>query len=195
MVAKPISNPLSFSPSLHVVVSPSKLISLAGGSWTTMRPLVEEAVDIAIKENSISCKIPSSSSYPPLIGSEQDIYSTMEILQSHFNLDEDIACHLAHNYGNRSLEIAHICEQGFGQRLSQKFPYVEAEVIYSVRFEYTQTPLDFILRRIPLGIIDKNSSQVALPRIVELMGEEFKWTESKQQKELIFAKKELSINR
>ena len=42
--------------------------------------------------------------------------------------------------------------------LHPKYPYLKAEVVWAVRFEYAQKPMDFLSRRIRLGQVRKLSS-------------------------------------
>lgn len=51
---------------------------------------------------------------------------------------------------------------------------------YAVR-EYACTAVDIIARRTRLSFCNVHAAQEALPRIVEIMAEELKWSKAKQQ--------------
>lgn len=44
----------------------------------------------------------------------------------------DIAKHLAHNYGDKAVLIAELARKGYGRRIVEELPFLEAEVVYSV---------------------------------------------------------------
>lgn len=51
---------------------------------------------------------------------------------------------------------------------------------YGVR-EYAMTAIDMIARRLRLAFLNVQATQEALPDIVEIMGEELKWSESEYE--------------
>ncbi|MCV4754011.1 hypothetical protein OFC37_31605, partial [Escherichia coli] len=64
---------------------------------------------------------------------------------------------------------------GYGERLAAAWPYLEAEVVYSTRFEMAHTPLDILARRTRLAFLDTLAALAAVPRVSELMGRELGW--------------------
>lgn len=52
---------------------------------------------------------------------------------------------------------------------------IEAEVLYAIRNEYAQTPLDILARRTRLAFLNSRAALEALPRVVEIMGDELGW--------------------
>ena len=67
-----------------------------------------------------------------------------------------------------------------GVRLHQEFPYIEAEVKYAVK-EYARSAIDVIARRTRISFLNVLAAEEALPRIVEIMGDELKWSKQKRQ--------------
>jgi glycerol-3-phosphate dehydrogenase len=70
-----------------------------------------------------------------------------------------------------------------GQRLHPEFPYIEAEVRYAIK-EYAATAVDVIARRLRLSFLNVQAAEEALPRIIEIMGEELKWSSKEKAKQM-----------
>jgi glycerol-3-phosphate dehydrogenase len=84
--------------------------------------------------------------------------------------------------------VLHISRQelgvlGRGGRLVPGYPYLEAEVLYAVRYEWAVYADDVIARRTRLAFLNKNAALRAIPRVVELMAGELGWDEDRQQEE------------
>lgn len=54
------------------------------------------------------------------------------------------------------------------------------QVLYAVK-EYACTAIDVVARRTRLGFLNVQAAEEALPRIVELMARELKWSEQKKK--------------
>lgn len=63
---------------------------------------------------------------------------------------------------------------------------------YAVRHEYAQTAVDVIARRCRLSFLNAQAAFRALPRVVEIMAEDLKWSRSRQQAEVERATKFLA---
>lgn len=50
------------------------------------------------------------------------------------------------------------------------------QVVYAARHEMCHSAVDFLARRSRLAFLDVAAARVALPRVVELMGKELKWS-------------------
>ena len=66
-----------------------------------------------------------------------------------------------------------------GKRLSQEFPYIEADVKWAVK-EYACTVVDVLARRTSLAFLNVQSAEDVLPRVVDIMAQELGW--SKKEK-------------
>jgi glycerol-3-phosphate dehydrogenase len=64
--------------------------------------------------------------------------------------------------------------------------------VYAARAEYCQTAVDFLARRTRLAFLDIKAAEEALPRVVELLGAELKWSFMRRRREISDAKKFLS---
>ncbi|HCU25889.1 MAG TPA: glycerol-3-phosphate dehydrogenase [Deltaproteobacteria bacterium] len=169
----------------HVIhVSDSRLLTITGGKWTTYRKMALDAVDHAVKIAGLPALGPSRSEVVPLRGAEGYSEALPEQLVRRFGLNEDIARHLAKAYGSKAAEIAELAGEGWEHRLAAPHPYLEAEVIYAIRQELGTTATDVLARRMRLAFLDIAAARNALPRTVEIMGQELGWDIKRQHEEI-----------
>ncbi|KAE8348318.1 FAD dependent oxidoreductase-domain-containing protein [Aspergillus coremiiformis] len=197
----------------HLIsVSPSGLLTCAGGKWTTYRQMAEEAVDEAIGifglESRHVLQVPDISGVGGsglvadgavldgscqthqvrLIGAHGYSKTLFINLIQHFGLETDVAQHLTQSYGDRAWQVAALSSPTNarfpvrGQRISALYPFIDGEVRYAVRHEYAQTAVDVIARRTRLAFLNAEAALEALPRIIDLMSEELNW--GSQRKDL-----------
>ena len=58
-------------------------------------------------------------------------------------------------------------------------------MLYSVQSEMAVKPNDVICRRVPVSFIDQKATQeVILPKVIEIMATELKWSAERKAKEL-----------
>ncbi len=70
-------------------------------------------------------------------------------------MPRDIAKHLIRQYGTASLRIVEIGKiRDSMARVHADYPFIEAEVQYSVQSEMAVKPNDVICRRVPVSFID-----------------------------------------
>jgi glycerol-3-phosphate dehydrogenase len=195
----------------HLIsVSPSGLLTCAGGKWTTYRQMAEEAVDEAVKQFSLSTD--HQIQKPDISGSGMAIdgefldgsckthqvrlvgahgfSKTLFInLIQHFGLETDVAQHLTQSYGDRAWEVAALSTPTHarfpvrGSRLSPLYPFIDGEVRYAVRNEYAQTAVDVLARRTRLAFLNAQAAKEALPTIINLMAEELNWDHKRKSLE------------
>ncbi|KAG6173781.1 hypothetical protein E4U51_004458 [Claviceps purpurea] len=185
-----------------VTVSPSGLLTCAGGKWTTYRQMAQDAVDDAIQTFNLrprSVALPDISGYnlaesltdgscktqsTPVLGSHG--FSTglpAQLIEMYPHLDNDIAYHLATNYGDRAWAVLSSSPESATSRLSPSFPFIEAELRHAVRSEAACTAADVISRRTRLAFLDVHAALGALPRVIDVLGEELGWTEARKKAE------------
>ena len=175
----------------HMInVSASGLLTIAGGKWTTYREMSEQTVDEAIKVFDLKPKRGCVTKQTRLLGSH-GWSSTMYVkLLQRYGLETEVARHLASTYGDRAWSVCSITEPTgkrwpvHGVRIDPLYPYIEAEVRYTVRSEYAATAVDFLARRSRLSFLNTESAALALPRVIEIMSEELGWDKSRQASEL-----------
>ncbi|KAG0646046.1 Glycerol-3-phosphate dehydrogenase [Hyphodiscus hymeniophilus] len=195
----------------HLInVSPSGLLTCAGGKWTTYRQMAEECVDEALKEFKLQPKpYPNA---PDVSGTEMiddgahldgtcqthqvklvgahGFSKTLFInLIQHFGVETDVAKHLTESYGDRAWTVAALSaptEQRFpvrGERISTLYPFVDGEVRYAVRHEYAQTAVDVLARRTRLAFLNAQAALEALPKVIDIMAAELKWDSKRKETE------------
>jgi glycerol-3-phosphate dehydrogenase len=195
----------------HLInVSPSGLLTCAGGKWTTYRQMAEECVDEAIKQFKLQPK-----PYP----NAPDVSGTMTVddgahldgtcqthrvkllgahgfsktlfinLIQHFGVETDVAKHLIESYGDRAWTVAALSaptEKRFPvrcEKISALYPFVDGEVRYAVRHEYAQTAADVLARRTRLAFLNAQAALEALPRVIDIMAMELKWDSKRKETE------------
>lgn len=174
----------------HVVeVSPSGLVTIAGGKWTTYRSMAVDALDAAIE----ACNLdpPQKSQTDGMIldgGYEWTPNHYISVAQS-YGLESEVARHLSHTYGDRAVEVAKLAAVTgkrypvISKRLVEDFPYIEAEVKYACK-EYACKAVDVIARRTRLAFLNVDAALEALPRVLEIMQVELGWSDEKKQAEM-----------
>mmetsp|Transcript_1276 Transcript_1276/g.3053 ORF Transcript_1276/g.3053 Transcript_1276/m.3053 type:complete len:462 (-) Transcript_1276:265-1650(-) len=176
----------------HVVsVGSDGLVTITGGKWTTYRKMAEEVVDTAVGTGRLPQAGPSGTEHLKLLGAPGwDRAMHARIAQNYTvphrpgAIDTQVAEHLSHAYGDRALMITRIAEdRKLGRRLVRGHPVIEAEVVYAVQSEYATTAIDFLANRCRLAFLDTAACRQAIPRVVELMGEELKWSRSRRAAE------------
>ncbi|KAK2584210.1 hypothetical protein KPH14_006630 [Odynerus spinipes] len=173
----------------HIVhVSPTKLITIAGGKWTTYRSMAQETIDAAIK----ACDLKPTRDCQTeglLLEGAHGWTPTMYIrLVQDFGLECETAQHLAKSYGDRAFAVAKMASLTgkrwpiIGKKIHPEFPYIDAEIRYGVR-EYARTAIDMIARRLRLAFLNVQAAQEALPSIIDIMAEELNWSEEEKSKQ------------
>ena len=169
----------------HVInISPSKLLTIAGGKWTTYRKMALDTVDEAVKLGNLGPQQPSQTETLMLVGAKDYSSAGTGALQERFGLELDVASHLNGAYGDQAFRVAELAADGFGARLAPQHPYLEAEVVYAARFEGAHTLTDVLARRLRLGFLDRAATQDALPRVAKLLGDVLGWDDARREEEM-----------
>ncbi|KAH8685458.1 FAD dependent oxidoreductase-domain-containing protein [Tricladium varicosporioides] len=195
----------------HLInISPSGLLTCAGGKWTTYRQMAEEAVDEAVSHFKLQTQPVRNA--PDVSGTEliddgarldgscqthqvklvgaHGFSKTLFInLIQHFGVETDVAKHLTESYGDRAWTVAALSsptEKRFpvrGERISPLYPFIDGEVRYAVRHEYAQTAVDVIARRTRLAFLNAQAALEALPKVIDIMAGELKWDNKRKEVE------------
>ncbi|XP_065182333.1 glycerol-3-phosphate dehydrogenase, mitochondrial-like [Sycon ciliatum] len=192
LVSDPSSkNTASLSRNHVIDVSDSRLITIAGGKWTTYRSMAKDTVDRAVKVcKDLKPKRESATDGMTLHGGHGYTPLLSICLAQDYGLDGEVSEHLCESYGDRALEVAKLASLTgcrwpvVGRRLVNEFPYIEAEVRYAVRQEMALTAIDVIANRLRIAFLNVQAAQEVLPRVVDLMAEELKWNKAQKQAQL-----------
>jgi glycerol-3-phosphate dehydrogenase len=93
------------------------------------------------------------------------------------------------NYGDRAWTVCSYIQQSseqwphHGIKISPQYPFIEAEIRYSIHHEYAQTAIDFLSRRSRLSFLNSRAALDALPRVIDVMAQELKWDSKRKQRE------------
>lgn len=145
------------SRSHKVFVSPSQLITVIGGKWTTYRQMGEDVVNQVAKllETSVG-------------------HSITENLAIHGSTNAiDFSQHW-HVYGSDLAQIQEIMEENpeWATPIHRELPYTQAEVIWAVRNEMARTIEDVLARRTRALFLHARVSLEMAPLVVQLMANE-----------------------
>lgn len=178
----------------HIIqISPSGLLTIVGGKWTTYRKMAQDAVDHAIQACGLTRSRGCRTAQLPLVGAELFDPQGESTLMQHYALDADVAHHLHHSYGDRATRVADLAGAGLAARLHPDHPFIEAEVVYATRHEFAQRALDVLVRRTALALLDIAAAQAAVPRVVELMATELGWDQQRRHEEIALAGYRLKV--
>ncbi len=145
------------SRSHKIIVSDHDLITITGGKWTSYRRMAEDTIDRAIK-----------------LGKLEKRKCRTRTLRIHgYRPDPDLSDHM-YVYGSDEPAIAELIEQNpaLGERLSEKYGYTAAEVVWAVREEMARTVEDVLARRVRMLFVDAREAQAAARRTAEIMAAE-----------------------
>lgn len=186
----------------HVIsVSPTGLLTISGGKWTTYRKMSSDVVDTLLRDTDFGKPLREcSTENQQLLGaSGWDSSLFMHIIQNYYRvkhttgqahrapMNSDIAQHLSRSYGVRACKVAELATQGYGKRLAHGHPYIEAEVVYSVQNEFALTAVDVLARRLRLAFLDADGAHQALPRTLDIMADLLHWSDAQKDAERVAA--------
>jgi glycerol-3-phosphate dehydrogenase len=184
----------------HIVeTSPSGMVSILGGKWTTYRRMAQDAVDELAKSiKDLPPTGPSITQHRQLLGADRAgvvvhrRYDRIAItLRETYGFDKEVANHLVANYGTRALQVAEIAKGSptLFERISQRYPFIKAEVVFAADHEYARTITDILARRTRLGFLNADEAQQAIPVVADLMTTRLGWSSSKRTAEIAAATK------
>ena len=173
----------------HVIEdSPNGLLSIAGGKWTTYRKMSLDTVDHAFKQFDLAAPKPTCQTEQlPILGSTNyNEKGDLELIEN-YDFAPDIAAYLNRTYGDQAAQVAKLAQEGYGARLVENHPVLEAEILYAARFELAERVIDVLARRTPLALLDTEAAKQAAPRVLEIMAEELEWDEQRcaEEKQLV----------
>jgi glycerol-3-phosphate dehydrogenase len=151
------NEPSARSREFQVLSSPSGLLTVAGGKFTTYRHMAEVITDTIMQR--LGRRRPCRTRSFRLEGTPDIPWEAFEgsarrRLQAAHGLDDAAARHLLRRYGRKAREVAAILERDpkLGERVLPEEPDLLAEFVYQREQEMAVTPADFLLRRTRLGL-------------------------------------------
>jgi len=165
------------SRSHKITISPTGLLSITGGKWTTYRKMGEDVIEKAILIGGFKEK-PSVTANMPIHGYAK-------------NFDE---ADLLHYYGSDRDKIKALTlkDKDLAEPLVEGFPYTKAEVVWAVREEMARTVEDFLARRSRFLLLDARKSMEAAPMVAKIIADELgfrrRWQREQVEKYTALAK-------
>ena len=153
----------------------SGLISIIGGKWTTYRKMAEQLVDHVCKAQKRE-KEKCITKELKLIGSKK--------LDKNFlskDVNEETNAYLLSQYGDRIEKVLSSVEKL--EYLKEGEPYTNAELIYCIKEEFVKKPMDFIVRRSNVALINKKVAFDILDKVLSIMEVELSWDKDRTLKE------------
>ncbi len=129
-----------------LVISPSGLVTITGGKWTTYRKMAEDAIDNAVfisKQEKKAC-ITHNLAIGNIIDREKAI---MDMISNNISL---------------------------GEKIHPNHDHTKAELIYAVQHEMAVTIEDILARRTRLLFLDAKAAIEAAPAVASLIATELK---------------------
>jgi glycerol-3-phosphate dehydrogenase len=156
----------------------TNLVSLLGGKWTTYRLMAKDAIDQI--DALFGKKNDCTTAEHILAGGDNYDFESWKKLKTLFSLPDDVCKHLVKKYGSRAQDLCALTMESpeLKEALHPDYPYIKAEVIYTVRQEMVITPRDFLARRIRMEITDWRAALECLPVVAQLMSGELGWNDA-----------------
>ena len=144
------------SRSHKIIVSDHDLITITGGKWTSYRRMAEDTVDKAIEMGKIAKRK----------------CVTRKLKVHGWRPNPNLADHM-YVYGSDEPQIRAMIKQNpaLGEKLSEKYGYTVAEVLWAMDHEMAQTLEDVLARRVRLLFVDAREAQAVAPRVATIMAE------------------------
>lgn len=152
------------SRSHKIIVSPHKLITITGGKWTTYRKMAEDTVDKSMELGLVP--------HRECVTEKYKIHG--------YRPNPDLTNHL-YVYGSDRESIEDLMKENpeMAHKLSPKYDYTVAEVVWAVRQEMARTVEDVLARRVRLLFLDARVAIEVAPQVAAVMatelGKDQKW--------------------
>ena len=157
------------SRSHKIDISPSGLISILGGKWTTYRKIAEDAINTAISINKLKKK-KCKTERTKLFGFKRNVSWSDPM----------------HVYGSLKKKVESLGGINDNKSLSNKF-YISNNIIeWSIIHEMALTVEDILARRTRCVFLDSKESQRIAPivaqKMADVLGEDDKWIDAELKK-------------
>ena len=159
------------------VDSASGLISIMGGKWTTHRAMAEDTIDRVQQALGVP-RTDSKTRKHVLYGGESFTDDYWERLSQKHGFSEATARHLSSKFGTAAEDVLLMTSENADlmQPILAGYPSIQAEVVYSVRYEMAVTIDDVLARRIGLQLFSWRNAIQAAPTVGLLLAKEIGWS-------------------
>lgn len=140
-----------------IIVSEHNLLTVTGGKWTTYRRMAQDTLDKAIELGLLESRPCRTASFrihgyrpSPDLSNPRYVYGS----------DEPALLALTAE------------NEAYAERISDKYAYTVAEVVWAVRHEMARTVEDVLGRRVRLLFVDAREASKAAPLVARVMASE-----------------------
>lgn len=153
------SNTSKLSRDHTILISPSRLLTVTGGKWTTYRRMAQDVINQAERVAGLDSR-PCPTAHFPIHG-----WTRQPDTQTHLQI-----------YGTDAPAIRDLITRmpSLARLLHPDLPFQEAEVLWHVRNEMARTVEDVLARRLRMLLLHARASKDAASRVAEIMAEELK---------------------
>lgn len=157
------------SRSHKMIVSPSGLVTITGGKWTTYRKMAEETVDTAVRTNKLpfrECRTKN--------------------LKIHGYLENPDTNDRMYIYGSDLDAIMKMLNENpaYAERLDGSTDFTVGEVVWAARREMARTIDDVLARRVRVLYLDARASIAMAPRVASVLAAELGRDKSWEQEQV-----------
>lgn len=165
LVAPPGGKTVEVKRNHEIRSDPDGLVTVVGGKLTTSRLMAEQTIDAAQK----------------VLGERRRARTRRATLLGGAGYDAEatvasggLAAHLGERYGTESSFVSALIveDPALAKPIVPGLPYLEAEVVYSARYELARSVDDVLSRRTRARIMARDASARAAGRVGELLGRE-----------------------
>ena len=150
--------PSARSREFRIFNSPTGLLSVAGGKYTTFRSMAETITDRIVER--LGRRLPCKTRMFPLDGAPllpwtKFVSAAIASLVTRHDLSESAARHLVYRYGSHADEVAAYLERqpALAAQVVEGEPDLKVEFAYQQDHEMAILPADYLLRRTRLGLV------------------------------------------
>ncbi|MDR1864908.1 MAG: glycerol-3-phosphate dehydrogenase/oxidase [Bacteroidales bacterium] len=165
------------SRSHKLIASPSGLITITGGKWTTYRQMAQETVDLGIKIAGLPKK--------KCVTKEMKIHGYRE------TSDRSNCLYVYGSDGDKILALQ-AEKPEYAEKLHPDLDFTVAQVLWAVRQEMAMTPDDVLARRIRALYLDARAAMEIAPKVAAIMAKEMNkdeaWIKAQTEEFIALAK-------
>lgn len=140
-----------------LIISPSGLLTITGGKWTTYRKMAQDTIDQAAEMAGLPEQASNTHSLR-LHGWQAEVDS-----QSHWSV-----------YGSEAAALHELmaAQEGLAAQLHPNLPYRAVEVVWAARHEMARCVADVLARRTRALLLDAAASMAIAPAVAQLLAQE-----------------------
>jgi len=140
-----------------IIVSPSGLITITGGKWTTYRKMANDVLNNAV--------------FTVKLDKKTGVTENLKIHGWTARVDKTDPLHF---YGSDAVGIKNLCikDATLSQPIHPSLPNISAEIVWAVQHEMAITVEDVLARRTRILFLDAAAAIAAAPMVAQLMAKE-----------------------